>query len=221
VPVPTTEAEQGADRFLVVVEIGDPLDLGAQFMRWEIATAIAGHVLAIDPFSQPNVTESKENTAKVLASLPLPDVPAGEPAALGPWLERTVQPGDYVSLQAYLPYPFAASVAAAPGPAGAMGAEPLEALRRRVRDANGGVAVTAGYGPRFLHSTGQLHKGGPNTCVAVQIVPRSPTADLAIPGYAYDFGTLIAAQAIGDHQSLVDHGRRVLRIAVDDLSEVG
>jgi hypothetical protein len=77
-----------------------------------------------------------------------------------------------------------------------------------------------GYGPRFLHSTGQLHKGGPDEVVAVQVVPRTPTADLAIPGFPYDFGTLIAAQAIGDHQSLLDHGRRVLRVAVDDLGDI-
>ena len=107
-----------------------------------------------------------------------------------------MRPNDYVSLQAYLPY----------GQDDA-----LERLRRALRDGLGGVAVTAGYGPRFLHSTGQLHKGGPDEVVAVQIVPRTPTADLPIPGYPYDFGTLIAAQALGDHQSLLDHGRRVLR----------
>jgi hypothetical protein len=83
------------------------------------------------------------------------------------------------------------------------------------------MAVTAGYGPRFLHSTGQLHKGGPDTVVAVQIVSRTPGPELAIPGYPYDFDTLIAAQAAGDHRSLVAHGRRVLRVQVDELSEIG
>jgi hypothetical protein len=93
-------------------------------------------------------------------------------------------------------------------------------LRRKVRNALAGAPVTAGYGPRFLHSTGQLHKGGPNTLIAVQIVPRRPTADVEIPGYPYDFATLIAAQAIGDHQSLKAHGRRVRRVEVDDFEDL-
>jgi hypothetical protein len=82
------------------------------------------------------------------------------------------------------------------------------------------MAVTAGYGPRFLHSTGQLHKGGPDSLVAVQVVRRGEQPELPIPGKDYDFGTLIAAQAIGDHESLVAHGRRVVRVAADDLSEI-
>jgi hypothetical protein len=112
---------------------------------------------------------------------------------------------DYVSVQAYLPFGQD---------------EALESLRRRLRDANDEMAVTAGYGPRFLHSTGQLHKGGPNSILAVQIVPDRPSAEVPIPGKDYDFGTLIAAQAIGDHQSLVSHDRRVLRVACDDLGEI-
>ena len=205
VPVPTTDAESGDDRFNVSVAIGDPVELGAEFQRWEIATAIAGHVLGIDPFDEPNVTESKENTKRVLASLPLPDDDLADPSTVGDWLADTVDEGDYVSLQAYLPY-------------GADDA--LTQLRRTLRDRLGGIAVTAGYGPRFLHSTGQLHKGGANNVVAVQVVPPTPTADLPIPGFEYDFGTLIAAQALGDHQSLVEHGRRVLRVGADDLREV-
>ena len=205
VPVPTAEREDGDDRFVVDLELDDPLDLGEQFYRWEMATAIAGHALDIDPFDEPNVTESKKNTGRVLANLPLPDVPAVGGDAVGSWLDDNVKAGDYVSLQAYLPY----------GQDRA-----LEGLRRRVRDRLGGLATTAGYGPRFLHSTGQLHKGGPNTVVAVQLVRREPSATLPIPEHAYDFGTLIAAQSIGDHQSLVDHGRRVLRVAVDDLDDV-
>ena len=205
IPVPTLEAEEGDDRFGLAVHVGEAHDLAAEFYRWEIATAIAGHVLGIDPFDEPNVTESKENTAKVLGSLPLDVLPAEDPGSVLGWLEATVRSGDYVSLQAYLPYGEEAE---------------LEKLRQRVRDRLGGVAVTAGYGPRFLHSTGQLHKGGPASVVAVQIVPRSPTADLEIPGFPYDFGTLIAAQAAGDHQSLVQHGRRVLRVAADHIEEI-
>jgi hypothetical protein len=205
VPVPTTEVEEGSDRAEFAIHIGEQLDLGAEFVRWEIATAIAGHILGIDPFDEPNVTESKENTKRVLEKLPLPDVPASSPDQLLPWLTEQREQGDYVSIQAYLPYGQD---------------EQLEKLRRKVRDRLDGIATTAGYGPRFLHSTGQLHKGGPNSVLAVQIVPTRPTADLPIPGYPYDFGTLIAAQAIGDYQSLQSHGRRVLRIAADSIQEV-
>jgi hypothetical protein len=205
IPVPTTEAETGDDRFGVSVHIGDALDLGAEFQRWEIATAIAGSVLGVDPFDEPNVTESKENTKRVLSSLPLPEVETADPNGTFEWLREVVGEGDYVSLQAYLPY----------GQDDA-----LEGLRRKVRDRLGGVATTAGYGPRFLHSTGQLHKGGPPSVVAVQVVPRQATATLDIPGFGYDFATLIAAQAIGDYQSLLDHGRRVLRVGADHLQEI-
>jgi glucose-6-phosphate isomerase/transaldolase/glucose-6-phosphate isomerase len=151
------------------------------------------------------VAESKENTNKVLASLPLPAVHSADPSTVSAWLKDTVRPGDYVSLQAYVPFGQDAV---------------LEGLRRAVRDGLDGTAVTAGYGPRFLHSTGQLHKGGPNEVVAVQIAPRAPTAHVEIPGKPYDFGTLIDAQAIGDLQSLEAHGRRVLRVEVNDLKEI-
>jgi glucose-6-phosphate isomerase/transaldolase/glucose-6-phosphate isomerase len=205
VPVPTLEVEHGDDRHVVALELETGLDLGEQFMRWEIATAVAGHVLGIDPFDEPNVTESKDNTQKVLDSLPLPEVPTADPDRVNDWLAEVVRPGDYVSIQAYLPY----------------GDETvLESLRRGVRDGLDGLAVTAGYGPRFLHSTGQLHKGGPDEVVALQLVRRTAAPSVAIPGHPFDFNTLIAAQAIGDYQSLVSHGRRVLRVAVDDLKEI-
>jgi glucose-6-phosphate isomerase len=205
VPVPTTELEHGDDRHLVRLEPQQAADLAELFYRFELAIPIAGHVLAIDPFDEPNVAESKANTNRVLEALPLPAVETAEPASTLAWLREQVREGDYVSLQAYLPY----------GQDDA-----LEALRRRVRDALGGIAVTAGYGPRFLHSTGQLHKGGPNTVVAVQLVRRGEQPKVAIPSKPYDFATLIAAQSIGDHQSLLAHGRRVLRVAVDDLATV-
>ena len=205
VPVPTTEVETGADRHVVGLEIDDALQLGTEFYRWEVATAVAGHVLGIDPFDEPNVTESKQNTAKVLETLPLPAVDGADPATVGDWLAATVRPGDYVSLQAYVPY---------------QQDDALERLRRAVRDGLDGAAVTAGYGPRFLHSTGQLHKGGPPSVVAVQLAPRTPSAELPIPGFDYDFGTLIDAQALGDLQSLRAHDRRVLRVEVDHLEDV-
>ena len=205
IPVPTTEVETGDDRHVVALEVDDVLDLGEEFQRWEIATAVAGHVLGIDPFDEPNVSESKENTARVLDSLPIDEPPDDDPATVGSWLREQVRPGDYVSLQAYLPYGHD---------------ETLEQARRGLRDGLGGTAVTAGYGPRFLHSTGQLHKGGPDTVVAVQVVKRTSVPALSIPNFPYDFDTLIAAQAVGDHQSLLSHGRRVLRVAVDDLKDI-
>jgi hypothetical protein len=204
IPVPTTQNETGADRFTIPVSISQAHELGALFYRFELATAAAGHILGIDPFDEPNVAESKANTNRVLENLPLPEIETVGPDSLDSYLEEQVRPGDYVSIQAYLPY-------GAP--------EKLEALRRRVRDTHN-VATTAGYGPRFLHSTGQLHKGGPNTVVAVQIVHRSAQPELPIPGKPYDFGTLIAAQSIGDHESLHNHDRRVIRISLDDLGEL-
>ena len=205
IPVPTTEAESGADRHVITLEPKAAEDLAEQFYRFELAVPIAGHVLSIDPFDEPNVAESKANTNKVLASLPLPELEEAGPDDTLRWLTDHAGPGDYVSLQAYVPFGQDAA---------------LESLRRRVRDHLGGAPVTAGYGPRFLHSTGQLHKGGPNTVVAVQLVRRGAQPELAIGDKPYDFGTLITAQSIGDHQSLLAHGRRVLRVAVDDLGEI-
>jgi transaldolase / glucose-6-phosphate isomerase len=205
VPVPTDEPEDGEDREQVRVEINAAHEVAAAFYRLEIATAIAGHVLDLDPFDEPNVAESKANTDRVLSDLPLPVQSPEQPGALSPFLDDEIRPGDYVSIQAYLPY-------------GSEGE--LERLRKKIRDAHDGIAVTAGYGPRFLHSTGQLHKGGPNSVIAVQLVARSPREVLAIPEKPYDFATLIDAQAIGDRESLLSHGRRVVTIAIDELSEL-
>ncbi|HVM10722.1 MAG TPA: hypothetical protein VM345_19835 [Acidimicrobiales bacterium] len=205
VPVPTTEVEEGDDRFIQSVHLGEAHDVAGEFFRWQIATAIAGHVLGIDPFDEPNVTESKENTKRVLDNLPLPEVDHVEPSGVTAWLADQVEEGDYVSIQAFLPYDQT---------------DALDTLRRQVRDTLGGVAVTAGFGPRFLHSTGQLHKGGANNVVAVQLVPAHPTAKLDIPGFEYDFATLIAAQAQGDYESLRNHDRRVLRVPIDHIGEV-
>ncbi len=110
-----------------------------------------------------------------------------------------------MSIQAYLPY----------GQDDA-----LERVRRSLRDKLGGMAVTVGYGPRFLHSTGQLHKGGPNTVLAVQVVPRTPAPSIPIPWFRYDFNTMVAAQALGDYRTLHDHERRVMRVCVDDIEEL-
>ena len=205
VPVPTTEQEKGDDRHIIEVVLDAPGALGAEFFRFELAVAIAGHALSVAPFEEPNVAESKANTLRVLGALPLPKLACSSPEDLMSLIAEKVRPNDYVSLQAYLPYGQD---------------EALEALRRKVRDANGAMAVTAGYGPRFLHSTGQLHKGGPNSIVAVQLVCSTPSGELAIPSQSYDFATLISAQSIGDHDSLVAHDRRVIRVELDDLGEI-
>lgn len=205
IPVPTSRPESGPDRFQASLRMTDPSEIGAELFRWELATAAAGHVLGIDPFDEPNVAESKANTAAMLERLPLPAEQAAPASELIGWLERNTGEGDYVSLQAYVPF----------------GAdEALEQARRFVSDRLGGMATTAGYGPRFLHSTGQLHKGGPPSVVAVQIVSTEPRPELPIPGFGYDFGTLIDAQALGDLQSLSRHGRRVLRVGVASIGEI-
>lgn len=205
IPVPTTEPETGSDRFIDRVKFQTPTDLGREFYRWEVATAIAGHILGIDPFDEPNVAESKANTKRVLESLPL-SPPAPDPiAGTIQWLKSQAKPGDYISIQAYLPYSYEFE---------------LEQLRRRIRDELDGIAVTAGFGPRFLHSTGQLHKGGPNTIIALQLVPTKKTADVEIPGKPYDFGTLIDAQSIGDYECLKTHNRRVRRVAVASPDDI-
>ena len=204
VPVPTTDVEQGDDRYLVALELDDPLDLGAEFLRWELAVAVAGHVLGVDPFDEPDVAVAKANTERILGSLPLPDVESHDPATVTHWLTEQVRPGDYVAVLAYLSYGRD---------------DELERLRTALTEGLG-VAVTTGYGPRYLHSTGQLHKGGPDSVVAVQLVDRTPTTSLPVPTAPYDFNTLIAAQALSDLQTLEQRGRRARRFAVDDLKEV-
>ncbi len=205
VPVPTTEPEDGPDRHVVTLDVSDPIELGAEFLRWELATASAGHVLGIDPFDQPDVAESKANVAKVLRDLPLPDVISHDPATVSEWVAERAKPGDYVSIQAYLPYGQDDAV---------------DRARRSLRDKLGGMAVTTGYGPRFLHSTGQLHKGGPNTVLAVQVVRRTSPPSVPIPWFKYDFNTMIAGQALGDYRTLHDHERRVMRVSVEDIEEL-
>jgi transaldolase/glucose-6-phosphate isomerase len=178
-----------------------PLDLGAEFFRWEFATAVAGHVLGINPFDQPNVQQAKDATGRILAAGRAPADPEIEP--LTALLDR-VHPGDYIALQAYLPRNATTDAR-------------LQAVRVRLRDRHR-VATTVGYGPRFLHSTGQLHKGGPNTGVFIQVMGRDDD-DLPIPGKPYTFGALKRAQALGDLESLRVRGARVTRLDLDELEE--
>src|SRR5207302_6232599 len=198
---------------VVTLKLGDPLSLGAEFFRWEYAIAVAGAILKINVFDQPNVQEAKDLTRKVLSEGNPPVVGEGIRWAgqQGATLEAAIQAllgqvraGDYVALLAFI----------APN---AEHDRALDAIRLAIRDRYR-VATTVGYGPRYLHSTGQLHKGGPNTGVFLQLVGDDPK-DIPIPGAPYSFGVLKQAQALGDYQALRNHGRRVLRIQVRDVAQ--
>ncbi|MBW3603884.1 MAG: glucose-6-phosphate isomerase [Actinobacteria bacterium] len=195
-PVPGIDELQEAGFPVLRITVDDRHDIGGEFVRWEAATALAGGLLGIDPFDQPNVAESKQNTNEVLdevaAGTTLPDPEDGDVDEL----LASVETGDYLSIQAYL----------APDPKIADG---ITELRMIVRD-NLKVATTAGWGPRFLHSTGQLHKGGPNSVVVLQLVDV-PDEDVEIPDRDHGFATLIRAQALGDLRSLRSHDRRVVQ----------
>jgi len=207
-----------------VLRIGltDPMDLAAEFIRWEFATAVAGVVLEINPFDEPNVTESKENTKRVLADLertgafPAPVVLAqGDGLVLVGDANLRLSAGDgtpvselrrhvararsnaYLAIQAFV----------APSPARA---DALDRLRGLLRDATG-RATTSGFGPRFLHSTGQLHKGGAPIGWFLQLTADHPV-DVEIPGRPFSFGQLVDAQALGDFEALETHDLPVLRV---------
>ena len=182
-----------------VVEIGfdEPLGLGGQVLIWEVATALCGAVLGLNPFDQPNVAEAKDATNAVLAG----DATMPSPASLDDVLAQ-VRPGDYLSLQAYVE-PHDAAV------------DTLGEIRLELRDKYK-VATTLALGPRFLHSTGQLHKGGAPTGVFLQIVGDDPV-DAVVPGRNITFSTLKRAQADGDLITLARHGLRVARVTVDVL----
>ena len=207
------EALRKAGHPVVTLKLSDALSLGAEFFRWEYAIAVAGAILSINVFDQPNVQEAKDLTKKVLGEGNPPTTGEGIRWAgqQGATLEAAIQgllgqvrPGDYVALLAFI----------APDP---KHDSALNAIRLAIRDKYR-VATTVGYGPRYLHSTGQLHKGGPNTGVFLQIVGDDPK-DIPIPGERLSFGVLKQAQALGDFQALRNHGRRVLRVQVHDVAE--
>jgi transaldolase/glucose-6-phosphate isomerase len=186
--------------------------------RWELATAAAGAVLGINPFDQPDVQLAKELASRAMKeqaergssraaqgeSVDAVDA-AAVSAALRPWLEG-VQPGDYLGLQAYLV------------PGGGV-EESLRLVQAALRDF-ARVAVTVGYGPRFLHSTGQLHKGGPLGCRFLQLVDQ-PNQGLPVPETDFEFAALIRAQADGDRQALEQRGRKVLRLQLGSDPRAG
>ncbi len=198
VPAPGEPAD-GPDRQFQDVRLSGEYELGQEFFRWEFATAVAGSILGIDPFDQPDVQSAKDRTNEVLAAGDEPDVaPRG---SLDELLAQAAE-GDYVCIQAFV------------NPTAANESRVLE-LAARAREATGCV-VTHGFGPRYLHSTGQLHKGGPPTGLYVQVVDASGE-ELPIPGRPFGFGRLIRAQAAGDFASLTERGRRACRIELEEI----
>jgi len=164
----------------------------------EFATAVAGWVLGINPFDQPNVQEAKDNTNRVLKE-GAPDLPDGDLS------ELATEPPGYVAIMGYLPYSDATEAAVA-----RLRAHLIERYH---------VATTWGYGPRFLHSTGQFHKGGPKVGRFLQLIDE-PAADLEVPGEPFSFGTLVRAQADGDLQTLRNHGLPAVRVVVGDIDQI-
>ncbi len=212
---------------VVHLNMADLYAIGGEFFRWEFAIAVAGAFLKIDPFDQPNVQESKDNTKRVLEGFQeRGSFAAGEPAWRGDgiavsWGQRTegakslrenlaaffklAKPNDYLAIMAYMHQTPETDTA-------------FEKMRAAARNKLK-IATTLGYGPRFLHSTGQLHKGGPNNILALQVTVDAPV-DLRVPGENYTFGVLERAQAIGDWQSLITHGRRALQVHLTNTSRI-
>jgi hypothetical protein len=194
VPAPG-ESPDGADRQAAEPELPDPYALGAEFFRWEFAISVAGAYLEINPFDQPDVQAAKDKTNEVLATGEEPEL---EPEGSIEELLAQAKEGDYVCVQAFV------------NPDVDLG--PLvDRLRRQ-----SGLVVTHGYGPRYQHSTGQLHKGGPNTGLFLQVVDDQGD-ELLIPGKPFGFRRLIRAQAAGDLETLKERGRRVARVRWEDL----
>ena len=184
---------------ILTIELTDLFDLGREFFQWEFATAAAGSILSINAFDQPNVQESKDNTNRLLSTNqeePNDKDNEGSDQDLEKFFKSS-RPGDYFSLMAFLPESKSTT-------------ETLQTIRSQILNKLK-IATTLGYGPRFLHSTGQLHKGGPNTGLFLQIT-ADEQFDISIPGRPYTFGKFIGAEAQGDFEALQKHGRRVLRI---------
>ncbi len=197
VPAPG-ESPDGPDRQWLEVRLDDPYDLGAEFFRLEFATAVTGALLEVNPFDQPDVERAKERTEAFLSGRVPPDTSAGGLEAVEALLAQA-RPGDYVAIQAFID----------PAREGE-----LEPLVQRARAT--GCVVTVGLGPRYLHSTGQLHKGGPPTGIFVQ-VEDDRGQEVRIPGRPFGFGRLIEAQAAGDYAALRAGGRRVARMRLEEL----
>jgi hypothetical protein len=190
VPAPG-ESPYGPDRQPADVRLPEPNAIGAEFFRWEFAVAVAGSILEINPFDQPNVQAAKDKTKEVLAAGVDPQLE--EEGSLDDLLAEA-QPPNYIAVQAFID---------------PVRERELQPLIDRAHET--GCVVTHGLGPRYLHSTGQLHKGGPPTGLFVQVVDDTG-AEIPIPGQDFGFGRLIRAQAEGDFRSLRDLGRKIVRL---------
>jgi transaldolase / glucose-6-phosphate isomerase len=200
VPAPGEDPGAGQDRQHGRVRLDDPYDLGAEFFRWEYATAVAGSILGINPFVQPDVQAAKDRTAAILSSSHgRGTVPGTGPEGSIDDLLDAAKPPQYVAILAFID----------PEREGE-----LDSLVHRARET--GCVVTKGLGPRYLHSTGQLHKGGPGTVLAIEVVDDLGD-ELDIPGRDFGFRKLIAAQAVGDLEALKERGRTVCRVRLEDL----
>jgi hypothetical protein len=225
---PALGAIEAAGHPVVRITVEDPADLGGEVFRWELATAVAGSVIGINPFDQPDVEASKVVTRELTAAyehtgaLPTEEpIYEGEGIALFTDERNAAQLGTHGSLRDYLRAHLAragvgdyvALLAYLPMTAGHEAA--LTDLRTRVRDVKG-TATCVGFGPRFLHSTGQAYKGGPSSGVFLQITCDDPF-DLPVPGQRLSFDVVKAAQARGDFAVLAERGRRALRIHLHDV----
>ena len=201
------EEIQSSGQPVVRLDLRDKYDMGAEFYRWEMATAIAGAVLGINPFDQPNVQAAKDMTEGVLAQFEsrgkLPEM-AASGSLQG--LLADAKPGDYLAIMAYVRQTPEVDRA-------------LASLRGKVMERHG-IATTLGYGPRFLHSTGQLHKGGPSSGLFLQLTADFGP-DVSIPSQAFTFGVLADAQALGDMQALQAAQRRASRVHLDSDPSTG
>ena len=196
--VPVVHAGAGGDVQEHQPSLADPYDLGGEFFRWEFATAVAGSLLGINPFDQPNVQEAKDRTGALLSGqVPVPGTRTCPEQTVEQLLAQA-RAGDYVCVQAFI------------DPAREGELDPLVA-----RACETGCAVSVGLGPRYLHSTGQLHKGGPPTGLYLQVVDETGE-ELPIPGRKFGFARLIGAQADGDYAALQERGRRVARVRLED-----
>jgi glucose-6-phosphate isomerase len=185
---------------VVVLEMRNRYDMGAEFFRWEFATAVAGAILGINPFDQPDVQKAKDTTGRLLQEYGVSrHLPKLETTGSLADLMTLADKGKYLAIMAYLRQTPEMD-------------EALTELRRKVGE-HYHIATTLGYGPRFLHSTGQLYKGGQNTGLFLQLTANH-VKDLPIPGKPYTFGTVADAQALGDFQSLQAVGRQVIRVQI-------
>jgi transaldolase/glucose-6-phosphate isomerase len=194
---------QAAGQPVIQIGIEGPYQLAAEFFRWEIATAVAGSILGINPFDQPDVESAKVATRRITSSFEESGSLPADAISSEPWeqglrrLFDQLPKGAYVALLAFIEMHERHEAA-------------LNAIRERIRDATR-AATCLGFGPRYLHSTGQAYKGGPAGGAFVEITCDDPQ-DIPVPGQKYTFGVVKAAQAQGDLEVLRERGRRTLRV---------